>query len=71
MIKEILEKEWLDENDLKIINANIHLLSQKDLIRLGFETKTVEEDIEILETVEEDLKFTGAEEAPKKRGKKV
>lgn len=73
MIKEILAKESLDENDIAILVKNMHLLSHEDLVRLGFETKTVEEDVKILETVEEDLKFTGTEEVavPKKRGKKV
>lgn len=62
MIREILAKESLDENDIAILVKNIHLLSHEDLVRLGFETETVEEDVKILETVEE---------APKKRGKKV
>jgi hypothetical protein len=72
MIRAILEKETLDADDIAILMKNIRLLSHKDLVRLGLATETVEEDIAILETVEEDLKFTGVEVvAPKKRGKKV
>jgi len=37
MLEEILKKESVGEEDIKILVANMHLLSQKDKVRFGFE----------------------------------
>ena len=39
MIKEILEKESIDEADMAILMENIHLLTESDLVRLGLKEK--------------------------------
>lgn len=57
MLEEILKKQWLNEDDIKVINKNKHLLSDQDLIRLGL--KEVEE-----------LQEKVIEEKPKKRTSK-
>lgn len=48
MIEEILKKETFDEKDVAILVANRHLLSQKDLIRLGFEATPEVEEPEVV-----------------------
>ena len=55
MLEEILKKQSLDENDIKIINQNIHLLSDADKIRLGMSVSTNKE-VEEVEEVEEVVK---------------
>ena len=49
-LQEVLKKESIGEEELKILSANMHLLSREDKIRFGFETA---EEAETLEEVEE------------------
>lgn len=39
MLEQILKKESVNEQDIKILNANLHLLSEADKLRFGFITK--------------------------------
>ena len=42
MLEEILKKETIDESDFKVLVANLHLLSESDLIRFGFKQPEIE-----------------------------
>lgn len=46
MLEEILKKESVNEQDIKILNANVDLLSTADKVRFGFEiAKEIEEAV--------------------------
>lgn len=47
MLEEILKKETITEEDFKVIVANLHLLTESDLIRFGF--KQPEEVLPVIE----------------------
>lgn len=57
MLEEILKKETVDESDLKVIVANLHLLSEEDLIRFGFK-QPLDTQPEIIEEVKPKKKIT-------------
>jgi len=68
MLEEILKKESVDENDIKVLVANLQFLSYEDKVRFGF----IVEEPKTVSVVEEE--FPVVEEKPKKistRRKKV
>jgi hypothetical protein len=60
MLQEILQKESINDDDMKVIMAHYSELSDADLVRLGFKTAEPSQ-------VEEPEKV----EAPKPKRKKV
>lgn len=62
MLEEILKKPSLNEEDLKIIRANRHLLSDETLIRLG-----MKEPAPVDNPVDKVPEETPEPEKPKKR----
>lgn len=65
MLEEILKKQTVDDNDIKILIENQHLLSETDLVRFGFKEATPDQTtVEELVTTEEVIV------EPKKRGRR-
>jgi hypothetical protein len=61
-LKQVLSKGSLDERDLKVIQKNFHLLSNEDLVRLGYKqapiSKTPVKVVEEKEVVKPTKKVT-------------